>query len=60
MQAVLFTVVAVALYLSCDRVLLHVEARLGRRLEHRTLVFFAMLMTSSLLCFALIRHLLEG
>ena len=60
MEAVLFTVVAVVLYLGCDRLLLHVEERMGRRLEHRTLVFFAMLMTSAILCFALIRRLAGG
>ena len=57
MEAILFTLVAVVLYLACDRLLLIVEARMGRQLEHRSLVFFAMLMSSALICFALIRRL---
>lgn len=60
MQIVLFTLTAVVLYLGCDRALLAIERRLGRRLEHRTLVFFVMLLASSLLGFAIIRHLASG
>ena len=47
MEALLFTAVAIGLYVICDRAVLLVEARLGRRLEHRTLLFFAMLMGSA-------------
>ncbi len=57
MEAVYFTIVAVALYFLSDRLLRLVEGWLGRELEHRTLVFFGILLTLALASFALIRRL---
>jgi len=57
MEGIAFTLVAVVLYLACDRLLLFVEARMGRRITHRTLVFFVMLMSAALIGFALIRRI---
>ncbi len=58
MEAVYFTVVAVVLYFVADRILNAIEVKLGRRLEHRTLVFFGMLLAMALGAFALIRSVL--
>ncbi len=57
MEAVYFTVAGIALYLLADWLLDRLEVRLGRRLEHRTLVFFAFLLTLALASFAVIRRL---
>jgi hypothetical protein len=54
----IFPVVAVVLYFVSDALLQAVEIRLGRRLEHRTLVFFAILSVLALVCFAVIRRFL--
>jgi len=56
MSMIWFTAVAIALYLVSDWILERVEIRLGRRLEHRTLVFFAILLSLALLTFSVIRQ----
>ncbi len=56
MQAVYFTVVAIALYLAADWLLDRIEIAAGRRFEYRTLLFFAILATLAAVTFALIRH----
>ncbi len=58
MDGLLFLVVAVVLYFAADRILQWLELRAGRRFEHRTLVFFALLMSFALVSFAAIRHFL--
>ncbi len=57
MEVVYFTITAAVLYLLSDRILLLIEARAGRRLEHRTLIFFAILLCLALASFSLIRRL---
>ena len=57
MQIILFTLVAVALYFVSDWVLQRIEGALGRRLEHRTLLFFAILLSSALVSFHFIEKL---
>lgn len=56
MEIVYFTVVAVALYFVADRLLGLIESRLGRVLEHRTVIFFAILLVLALASFAAIRQ----
>jgi hypothetical protein len=56
MPTVYFTLAAIVLYLLADRLLDLLERRAGRRFEHRSLIFFGLLLTSSLLAFALIRR----
>ncbi len=56
MQIILFTVVAVVLYLVADRVLNVLEARAGRRFEYRSLIFFAILLPLAMLAFAAIQR----
>ncbi len=58
MEIVLFVVVAIVLYFLSDWLLRRLEAALGRTLEHRTLIFFAILLTLALVGFAAIRRLL--
>lgn len=58
LEPLIYTLVAIALYVASDRILELVEVRRGRRFEQRTLVFFAILATLALATFALIRRLL--
>lgn len=60
MEFVYFTAVAVALYFVSDWVLDRVEGAAGRRLEHRTLIFFALLLSLALVSFWLIRLVAGG
>ena len=57
MDFLYFILVAVALYFLSDRLLDGVERALGRRLENRSLVFFAILLVLALVAFAAIRRL---
>ena len=60
MSIVYFTLVAIVLYLVADWLLERLEVAMGRRLEHRSLVFFAILMTLALTSFSLIQHYAGG
>ena len=55
MEAIWFTLVAVILYLGADWILNRIEVAAGKRFEHRTLIFFAILLTMALVSFTLIR-----
>jgi hypothetical protein len=57
MSIVYFTLAAALLYLFSDWLLNRVEVTVGRRLQHRSLVFFGILLTLSMTSFALISHL---
>jgi hypothetical protein len=60
MEIVLFTIVALALYVVSDWIVQRIELALGRRLENRTLLFFALLAGLALATFSLIRTYLYG
>jgi len=55
-----FTAVAIILYVVADWILDRVETARGRRFEHRTLVFFAVLLGLASAAFALIRQFLSS
>jgi hypothetical protein len=55
MEAVYFTLTAIVCYVVSDWLLTRMEAVAGRRFEHRSLVFFAIILGLALLSFALIR-----
>jgi hypothetical protein len=57
MSIVYFTLVAAILYLFSDWVLQRAEAAAGRRFEHRSVVFFCILVTLALASFSFIGHL---
>lgn len=59
MELIAFTVVAIALYFGVNFVLDRVEQSLGRRLEHRSVIFFFLLLFSAVATFALIRYLMS-
>jgi len=56
MEAVYFTLVAICLYVAADWIVQRIETAAGRRLEYRSIIFFAMLLGMALTSFALIRH----
>ena len=56
MEAVYFTLTAIVLYFGADWMLHRIEVAAGRRLKHRNIVFFAILLIMALTSFALIRH----
>ena len=55
MAMIWFTLVAIALYLVSDWLLERVEAAMGKRLEHRSLIFFAILLSLALVTFSIIQ-----
>ncbi len=57
MQILLFTALAVVLYLVADRVLDALELRAGRRFEHRSLIFFGILLGLAVVTFAIVQRL---
>lgn len=59
MEIVLFTVVGIALYLLCDRLLAWLEAIHGEPLPQRNVVFFVLMLALSLSAFSLMRTLLH-
>lgn len=52
-----FTATGIILYVVSDWLLLRLEAAAGRRFEHRSLVFFFILLVLAVASFALIRRL---
>lgn len=57
MEVVYFTLVAILLYLVADRTLRGIESAVGRTLEYRSVVFFAILLVLAMGTFALIQSL---
>lgn len=57
MSIVYFTLVAALLYLFSDWVLQRVEVAVGRRFEHRSFIFFAILLTLALTSFTLLGNI---
>jgi hypothetical protein len=55
MGAIWFTLVAIVLYLFSDWLLERVELAVGKRLEHRSLIFFAILLSLALVTFSIIQ-----
>jgi len=60
MQFVLFTVLAIALYVVSDRVLQALERRAGHPFEHRSLIFFAILLALAMIAFSAVQRLAPG
>jgi hypothetical protein len=56
MSAVYFTIVAIILYFAADWLLERMEIAAGKRLEHRSLIFFVILLTLAVSSFSLIQH----
>jgi hypothetical protein len=59
-QILLFTVVAVVLYLAADRLLDALELRAGRRFEYRSVYFFVILLVLAVTAFSLVQRFAAG
>ncbi len=55
MSIVYFTLVAIILYLAADWILNRIEIAAGKVLEHRSIIFFALLLALALTTFTLIQ-----
>lgn len=60
MQAVVFLLIGILLYLLSDQILKLIESRLGRRLEQRSVVFFGILLVSAMITFTAIESYFSG
>lgn len=60
MEALLFTAVAVVLYLVSDRLLDALERRAGRRFEYRSVIFFFILLVFAVVSFSALQRLAGG
>ncbi len=59
MELIYFGIAAVALYVFSDFALRRAESLAGRRFEQRSVIFFAILLGSALVVFALVRQFLS-
>jgi len=55
-SAIYFTIVAIVLYFVSDWLLQRVEVAAGKRFEHRSLIFFVILLTLALITFSIIQQ----
>jgi len=56
-EFVIFTVVGIALYFSADWALDRIEAARGARFEHRSIIFFVIILVLAVASFQLIGYL---
>lgn len=56
-EILLFTLAAIFLYFFSDWVLNQIERRRGARFQHRSLIFFAIIMAASMFVFSFMRQL---
>ena len=57
MEMIYYTVTAVLLYLVSDWILNRIEIRRGARFEHRSLIFFAIILVLAVAVFNLVQQL---
>jgi Ca2+/Na+ antiporter len=60
MSVVYFTIVAIILYFAADWLLERMEIAAGRRLEHRSLIFFVILLALAVSSFSFIQYYTSG
>jgi len=60
MEMLYFTVAAIFLYLFSDWILNQIEIRRGKRFEHRSLIFFVIILVLSMTLFELIQQFRPG
>ena len=60
MVFIYYTVTGVVLYFVSDWILERIEFAMGRRLEYRTLVFFAIILVLAMLSFRILDRIVTG
>ncbi|RLA14106.1 MAG: hypothetical protein DRQ59_03860 [Gammaproteobacteria bacterium] len=56
MQYVYFTITAIFLYLASDMILTKIEAKRGKPLPNRSVIFFAIILVLAVVSFQMIEH----
>jgi hypothetical protein len=59
-EVLLFTLVAIVIYLVADWIIRMIESRRGKVLEQRQVIFFAIFLVLALISFRVLRILLTG
>ncbi len=59
-EILLFTLVAIVIYLVSDRIIRMIEARRGKALKQRQVIFFAVFLVLALVSFRVLRILLTA
>lgn len=57
MEFVYYTIAGIALYLGSDWILNRIEISRGKRFEHRSVVFFVIILVLAVVTFRIIEHL---
>jgi zinc transporter ZupT len=57
MEFVYYTIAGIVLYLGSDWILNRIELSRGKRFEHRTAVFFVIILVLAVVSFRIIEHL---
>jgi len=57
MEFVYYTIAGIVLYLGSDWILNRIEVSRGKRFEHRSLVFFVIILALAVVTFRIIEHL---
>jgi predicted PurR-regulated permease PerM len=60
MELIYFTVAAIALYVISDQIVNLIERKRGERLQHRSLLFFAIILTLAVITFNAIQYFSRG
>ena len=57
MEFVYYTIAGIVLYLGSDWILNRIEISRGKRFEHRSIVFFGIILVLAVVTFRIIEHL---
>ena len=57
MEFVYYTIAGIALYLGSDWILNRIEISRGERFEHRSIIFFVIILVLAVVSFRIIEHL---
>jgi hypothetical protein len=57
MEFVYYTIAGIVLYLGSDWILNRIETSRGKRFEHRSIVFFVIILVLAVVSFRIIEHL---
>ena len=60
MEFIVYTIAGITLYFVSDEILTRIEAHRGERFEHRTLIFFTIILVLALGAFRLIEYIAGG
>ncbi len=59
MELIYFTLAAIVLYIVSDKIVLTIERKRGKRLQNRSVIFFFIIITLTIISFSIIQSLYE-